>query len=87
MGYTATQKQFIISGNTIINPDFGSWRLINYGTNPLVINDTITLQQGEEYKVELDPDVEFKTAINIKFDTTGNGTSRAAMIEFYFKRV
>lgn len=88
MGYRATQKQYIIKENTIINPDnFGSWELINYGTNPVVINDTIVLQQGEKYKVELDSDVIFESSINIKFDTTTAGSNRAAMIMFYIKPV
>jgi hypothetical protein len=88
MGYRATQKQYIIKENTIITPDnFGSWELINYGTNPVIINDTIVLQQGEKYKVELDSDVIFESSINIKFDTTTAGSNRAAMIQFYVKPI
>ncbi len=88
MGYKATQKQYIIKENTIINPDnFGSWELINYGTNPVVINETIVLQQNEKYKVELDSDVIFESSINIKFDTTTAGSNRAAIILFYVKPI
>lgn len=86
--YRVTQKQYIIKENTIINPDnFSTWELINYGTNPVVINETITLQQGEKYKVKLDPDVIFGSSINIKFDTTTAGSNRAAMIQFYVKPI
>lgn len=80
--YRAQHKQFIIKENTIINPEkFGSWMLINYGTNPIIINDTIVIQQNQHYSVDLEPNVIFDTSINIKFDTTGGGTNRAAMIQ------
>lgn len=83
--YKVQQKQFIISNNQIFNPDnFGSWRIINYGTNPLIINDTITLAQNESYSVDLQPYVIFDTVINLKFDASGGGTSRAAMIQFFY---
>lgn len=86
--YKVQQKQFIISNNQIFNPDnFGSWRIINYGTNPLIINDTITLAQNESYSVDLQPYVIFDTVINIKFDTTTAGSNRAAMIMFYVKPI
>lgn len=88
MAYKATQKQYIIKENTIITPDnFSSWELINYGTNPVVINETIVLQQNEKYKVELDSDVIFESSINIKFDTTTAGSNRAAIILFYVKPI
>lgn len=86
MGYRATQQQFIILNNTIINPDkFGSWAIHNYGTNPLIINDTIVVNPGEKYGVDLDYNITFDTSINIKFDTSGGGISRAAVIKLYIK--
>lgn len=86
--YKATQKQQIILGNQIIDADgFGTWEIINYGTNPLTINNTITLKEGEKYKLDLLPNVVFETPIAIKFDTTNNGTSKAAAILIYNKEV
>ena len=83
--YKVQHKQFIVLGNQIFNPDnFGSWQVINYGTNPLIINDTIILQQNESYSVDLQPYVIFDTVINLKFDTSGSGTSRAAMIQLFY---
>jgi hypothetical protein len=88
MRYKVQQKQFLVFDNKIFNPDnFGSWRIINYGTNPLIINDTITLAQNESYSVELQPYVIFDTVINLKFDTTTAGSNRAAMILFYVKPI
>ncbi len=85
MRYKVQQKQFLVFDNQIFNPDkFGSWRIINYGTNPLIINDTITLQQNESYSVDLEPYVTFDTVINLKFDTSGGGTNKAAMIQLFY---
>lgn len=82
----AIQKQNLILNNTIINPDgFGAWAIHNYGTNPLIINDTIVLQSGEKYAVDLDWNVIFQTSINIRFDNSNNGTSRAALIKIYIE--
>lgn len=82
----AEQQQYLIYNNTIINSDgFGSWAIHNYGTNPLIINDTIEVKPGEKYSVVLDYNVIFRTPINIKFDTSGGGTSKAAVIKLYIK--
>lgn len=85
MKYRVQHKQLIITNNQIFTPDnFSSWKIINYGTNPIIINDTIVINQGESYGIELQPYVLFDTVINVKFDTTGGGTSRAAIIRLYY---
>ena len=84
MMYRATLKQTIVTNNEIIKPDgFGTWEVINYGTNSVVVNDAITLSAGERFKLELMPNVIFDSLIQIKFEPTANGTSKVAVLKLY----
>ena len=88
MNYKATLKQRIITTNEIIKPDnFSSWEIINYGTNAVIVNDAIILNTGERFKLDLMPNVTFDSLIQIKFDTSENGTSKAAILKLYNKIV
>lgn len=63
-----------------VKSDCGDISFANLGTNPAVINSSVTLQQGNTLALSANENEIDQTIYTVRFDTTGGGNSNLVVI-------
>jgi len=63
-----------------VKSDCGDISFANLGTNPAIINSSVTLQQGNTLALSANEGELDRTIYTVRFDTTGAGSSNLVVI-------
>lgn len=63
-----------------VKSDCGDISFANLGTNPAIINSSVTLQQGNTLALSANEGELDRTIYTVRFDTTGAGNSNLVVI-------
>ncbi|NDA63707.1 MAG: hypothetical protein EBX50_16995 [Chitinophagia bacterium] len=63
-----------------VKSDCGDISFANLGSNPAIINSSVTLQQGNTLALSANENELDRTIYNVRFDTAGAGTSNLVVI-------